>query len=760
MQEIKNILHFFKKGIDKSVFIVYYITVIKKQEAMALQQIGKLSVEVPFCYLNNDWEEIIMSESVYQGVKSVPDYFGCNVFNEETMKARLPKNVYKSLLKTKQLGTPLDTDVAEVVATAMKEWAIEKGATHYTHWFHPMTGVTAEKHDSFISPTADGKVIMEFSGKELIKGEPDASSFPSGGLRATFEARGYTAWDPTSPAFIKDNTLYIPTAFCSYTGEVLDKKTPLLRSMEVISEQAVRVLKLFGSNATRVTTTVGPEQEYFLVDKKLYDQREDLILTGRTLFGAKAPKGQELEDHYFGNIKTRVQEYMQDLDEELWKLGIYSKTKHNEVAPAQHEMAPIFTTSNVAADQNALTMEIMKKVALRHGFVCLLHEKPYAGVNGSGKHNNWSMSTNDGQNLLEPGANPKENFQFLTVLCAVIKAVDEYADLLRISVASAGNDHRLGANEAPPAIISMFLGDELQQIVDALESGKMIKENQNKEFVIGVDALPNFPKDTTDRNRTSSFAFTGNKFEFRSLGSADTISCTNYILNTIVAKEFKEFADELEKSTDFASDLNKLLVKTIKEHKRVIFNGNGYDDAWVEEAKRRGLPNYVSTVDAVEHYDDEKNIKLFEEFKVLSKTEVESRREILLDNYSKIINIEALTMLDMAKKQIIPAAFKFSKQLADAMVSKKEIGVNYDAEKKLADKVSSLTNEVIAGVDTLDAKLIDSKEKTDTLENARFFREEVFSAMQSLRAVVDELETITPSEIWPFPTYTQLLFTE
>ena len=464
-----------------------------------------------------------MSETVNQGVKSVPDYFGCNVFNEETMKARLPKNVYKSLLKTKQLGTPLDTDVAEVVATAMKEWAIEKGATHYTHWFHPMTGVTAEKHDSFISPTPDGKVIMEFSGKELIKGEPDASSFPSGGLRATFEARGYTAWDPTSPAFVKDGSLYIPTAFCSYTGEILDKKTPLLRSMEVLSEQALRIVRLFGNTtATRVTTTVGPEQEYFLVDKKLYDQREDLILTGRTLFGAKAPKGQELEDHYFGNIKTRVQEYMQDLDEELWKLGIYSKTKHNEVAPAQHEMAPIFTTSNVAADQNALTMEIMKKVALRHDFVCLLHEKPYAGVNGSGKHNNWSMSTNDGQNLLEPGANPKDNFQFLTVLCAVIKAVDEYADLLRISVASAGNDHRLGANEAPPAIISMFLGDELQQIVDALESGKMIKENQNKEFVIGVDALPNFPKDTTDRNRTSSFAFTGNKFEFRSLGSADT----------------------------------------------------------------------------------------------------------------------------------------------------------------------------------------------------------------------------------------------
>lgn len=700
-----------------------------------------------------------MSEFTAQGVKSVPDYFGCNVFNEETMKARLPKNVYKSLLKTKQLGIPLDTDVAEVVASAMKEWAIEKGATHYTHWFHPMTGVTAEKHDSFISPAADGKVIMEFSGKELIKGEPDASSFPSGGLRATFEARGYTAWDPTSPAFVKDGSLYIPTAFCSYTGEILDKKTPLLRSMEILSEQALRVLRLFGNTtATRVTTTVGPEQEYFLIDKKLYDQREDLILTGRTLFGAKAPKGQELEDHYFGNIKTRISEYMKDLDEELWKLGIYSKTKHNEVAPAQHEMAPIFTTSNVAADQNALAMEIMKKVALKHGLVCLLHEKPFAGVNGSGKHNNWSMSTNDGQNLLDPGDDPKDNFQFLTFLAAIIKAVDEYADLLRTSVASAGNDHRLGANEAPPAIISIFLGDELQQIVDALESGKMITENKDKEFVIGVEALPNFPKDTTDRNRTSPFAFTGNKFEFRALGSADTISCTNYILNTIVAKELKEFADELEGSKDFAADLNKLLVKTIKEHKRVIFNGNGYDDSWIEEAKKRGLPNYVSTVDAVVHYTDEKNVKMFEEFKVLSRTELESRKEIILENYSKIINIEALTMVDMTRKQIVPAAFTFSKQLADAMVSKKEIGVNYDAEKKLADKVSSLTNQILEAVDTLDSKLIDSKEISEAEANARFFREYVFSAMQSLRAVVDELETITPSKVWPYPTYTDLLF--
>lgn len=694
-----------------------------------------------------------------QGVKSVPDYFGCNVFNEATMKTRLPKNVYKSLLKTKQLGIALDTDVAEVIASAMKEWAIEKGATHYTHWFHPMTGVTAEKHDSFISPTPDGRVIMEFSGKELIKGEPDASSFPSGGLRATFEARGYTAWDPTSPAFVKDGSLYIPTAFCSYTGEILDKKTPLLRSMEILSEQAIRVLRLFGNTTcTRVITTVGPEQEYFLVDKKLYDQRKDLMLTGRTLFGAKAPKGQELEDHYFGNIKTRVSEYMKDLDEELWKLGILSKTKHNEVAPAQHEMAPIFTTSNVAADQNALTMEIMKKVALRHGLVCLLHEKPFAGVNGSGKHNNWSMSTNDGQNLLDPGDDPKDNFQFLTFLAAIIKAVDEYSDLLRLSVASAGNDHRLGANEAPPAIISIFLGDELQTIIDALESGKMITENNDKEFVIGVEALPNFPKDTTDRNRTSPFAFTGNKFEFRALGSADTIACTNYILNTIVAKELKTFADELEGSENFAADLNALLVKTIKEHKRIIFNGNGYDESWVEEAKRRGLPNLVSTVDAVPHYTDEKNIKIFEEFKILSRTEIESRTEILLENYSKIINIEALTMIDMSRKQIIPAALDFSKELADSMVSKKSVGVNYDSEKKLADKVSSLTNCILEATDTLDNKLIDSKEVDGAEANARFFRDTVFAAMQELRGVVDELETIMPETVWPFPTYTDLLF--
>ncbi|MBQ3161790.1 MAG: glutamine synthetase III [Oscillospiraceae bacterium] len=699
-----------------------------------------------------------MAETV-NTFKNVPDYFACNVFNEEIMKNRLPKNIYKALLRTQHLGIALDADVAEVIASAMKEWAVEKGATHYTHWFHPMTGVTAEKHDSFISPTKDGKIIMEFSGKELIKGEPDASSFPSGGLRATFEARGYTAWDPTSPAFVKDGSLYIPTAFCSYTGEILDKKTPLLRSMDVISEQALRVLRLFGNTtATRVTTTVGAEQEYFLIDKSLYDQRKDLMFAGRTLFGAKAPKGQELEDHYFGNIKERVSAYMKDLDEELWKLGIPSTTKHNEVAPAQHEMAPIYTTSNVAADQNALTMEIMKKTALKHNLVCLLHEKPFAGVNGSGKHNNWAMSTNDGQNLLDPGANPKDNIQFLTFLVAVIKAVNNYADLLRLSAASAGNDHRLGANEAPPAIVSIFLGDELQTILDALETGKMIDENQDQEFVIGVEALPNFPKDTTDRNRTSPFAFTGNKFEFRALGSADSIACTNMIINTSVAHVLKEFADKLEGSKHFKKDLNKLLIETIKENKQIIFNGNGYDDAWVEEAARRGLPNLVSTVDAIPHYTDDKNVEIFEEFKVLTRTEIQSRQDILLENYSKIINIEALTMVDMARKQIIPAGIEFTKMLAEAMVAKEQVGINCTAEKKLASKASSLTNSILEATDMLDDKLLEVKNCAEGEPTARYYRDVVFAAMQELRAVVDELETITPDKMWPFPTYADLLF--
>ncbi len=695
-----------------------------------------------------------MSETV----RNVPDYFGCNVFNEETMKSLLPKNVYKALLNTQHLGISLDHDVADVIAASMKDWAVSKGATHYTHWFHPLTGFSAEKHDSFISPTGDGKVIMEFSGKELIKGEPDASSFPSGGLRATFEARGYTAWDPTSPAFIKDDTLYIPTAFCSYTGEILDKKTPLLRSMEVLSEQALRILKLFGSDATRVNTTVGPEQEYFLIDKKLYDQRKDIMFTGRTLFGAKAPRGQELDDHYYGNIKQRVHEYMKDLDEELWKLGICAKTEHNEVAPAQHELAPIFTTSNVAADQNALTMEIMKKLALKHGLVCLLHEKPFAGVNGSGKHNNWSMNTNFGENLLDPGDSPKDNIQFLTFLIAIIKAVDEYADLLRLSVASASNDHRLGANEAPPAIISIFMGTEIQQILDALETGEMIKSNESQEFVIGVEALPNFPKDNTDRNRTSPFAFTGNKFEFRSLGSSDTISCTNTILNTIVANSLREFADRLEGSTDFKKDLNTVLCETLKKHKRVIFNGNGYDASWVEEAARRGLPNYVSTVDAMPHYTDEKNVKLFESFRVYSRTELQARTDALLENYSRTINIEALTMLDMAKKQILPTGIRYASELAKAVNEKKAAGLDASLEIKLASRVSEICSSLDDAVNELDSLVIAACDIKDILGSARYYRDTIFSSMQSLRAVADELEMNVPEDMWPFPTYGDLMF--
>ena len=687
--------------------------------------------------------------------------YGKNVFNDEVMQAKLPKDVYKSWKKTLENGEDLDVDIANVVAHAMKEWALDHGATHYTHWFQPMTGITAEKHDAFITPTEDGNIILEFSGKELVKGEPDASSFPSGGLRATFEARGYTAWDPTSNAFVKDNTLYIPTAFCSYTGEILDKKTPLLRSMEVVNEQALRILKLFGNTtATRVTTTVGPEQEYFLVDKKYYDQRKDLMLTGRTLFGAMAPKGQELEDHYFGNIKQRVSDFMKDLDCELWKLGIYAKTKHNEVAPAQHELAPVFTTSNIAADHNQLTMEIMKKVALKHGLVCLLHEKPFAGVNGSGKHNNWSISSNDGQNLLDPGDTPMENMQFLTFLCAIIKGVDEYAPLLRISAASAGNDHRLGANEAPPAIISMFVGDELQAILDAIENGTSVAENSDKTFEIGVDALPNFPKDATDRNRTSPFAFTGNKFEFRMLGSADSISCTNVMMNTIVAQVLSEFADELEKADDFKSALKKLLVKTIKEHKRVIFNGNGYSDEWIDEAINRGLPNLVSTVDALPHYTDEKYVSMFEKFKVYSKTEIESRKEILLENYSKVINIEALTMLDMAKKLIAPAALEYTKIMCDSVVSKENAGIDSSLEKSLANKLSGLTASLYEAIDTLDSKRIASKDHEDSAESlARYYRDEVFADMQNLRAIADELEMNVPEKYWPIPTYTDLLFT-
>ena len=692
----------------------------------------------------------------------VTEIFGDMVFDETTMKARLPKETFKQLMKTIQGGEKLDPSVATVVANAMKDWAVEKGATHFTHWFQPLTGITAEKHDSFITPTSDGKIIMEFSGKELVQGEPDASSFPSGGLRATFEARGYTAWDPTSYAFIKDGTLCIPTAFCSYTGEALDKKTPLLRSMQAINKQALRVLHLFGNeDVTSVKTTVGPEQEYFLVDKSVYDKREDLIFTGRTLFGAKSPKGQELEDHYFGMIKPRVQAFMKDLNNELWKLGILAKTEHNEVAPAQHELAPIFSTTNIACDHNQLTMEIMRKVAAKHGMVCLLHEKPFAGVNGSGKHNNWSISTNTGKNLLDPGATPASNAQFLLFLCAVIKAVDEYQDLLRISVASAGNDHRLGANEAPPAIVSMFLGDELSEILQCLEEGKPYGIHEKQKMQIGVTVLPEFNKDTTDRNRTSPFAFTGNKFEFRMLGSSESIACANVFLNTAVAEELCQFADELEKSKDFQKDMQALVLKTIKEHKRIIFNGNGYDDAWVKEAEKRGLSNLKSTPEALVHILDEKNKKLLEKHGVYSESEIVSRFEIHNEGYSKVINIEAETMLDMAKKYILPAGSKFAGKLADTIASKKAVcdaaDVTYETE--MLTKVSSLTSEIYKKVQQLEKDVRDVKELSgDASKTAFFYREHVFESMNELRISADELETIVPKELWPFPSYGDLLF--
>lgn len=692
----------------------------------------------------------------------VTEIFGDMVFDETTMKARLPKETFKQLMKTIQGGEKLDPSVATVVANAMKDWAVEKGATHFTHWFQPLTGITAEKHDSFITPTSDGKIIMEFSGKELVQGEPDASSFPSGGLRATFEARGYTAWDPTSYAFIKDGTLCIPTAFCSYTGEALDKKTPLLRSMQAINKQALRVLHLFGNeDVTSVKTTVGPEQEYFLVDKSVYDKREDLIFTGRTLFGAKSPKGQELEDHYFGMIKPRVQAFMKDLNNELWKLGILAKTEHNEVAPAQHELAPIFSTTNIACDHNQLTMEIMRKVAAKHGMVCLLHEKPFAGVNGSGKHNNWSISTNTGKNLLDPGATPASNAQFLLFLCAVIKAVDEYQDLLRISVASAGNDHRLGANEAPPAIVSMFLGDELSEILQCLEEGKPYGIHEKQKMQIGVTVLPEFNKDTTDRNRTSPFAFTGNKFEFRMLGSSESIACANVFLNTAVAEELCQFADELEKSKDFQKDMQALVLKTIKEHKRIIFNGNGYDDAWVKEAEKRGLSNLKSTPEALVHILDEKNKKVLQKHGVYSESEIVSRFEIHNEGYSKVINIEAETMLDMAKKYILPTGSKFAGKLADTIASKKAVcdaaDVTYETE--MLTKVSSLTSEIYKKVQQLEKDVRDVKELSgDASKTAFFYREHVFESMNELRISADELETIVPKELWPFPSYGDLLF--
>ena len=694
-------------------------------------------------------------------MKNVSDYFGCLVFDERVMKAKLSSDVYKSLHKTIQRGTKLDPGVADAVAAAMRDWAVSNGATHFTHWFQPLTGITAEKHDSFISPAPDGGVIMDFSGKELIKGEPDASSFPSGGLRATFEARGYTAWDPTSYAFIKGKTLCIPTAFCSYGGEALDKKTPLLRSMEALNRQAMRILKLFGNTDVKcVRTSVGPEQEYFLVPKELYDRRKDLIYTGRTLFGAKPPKGQEMDDHYFGVIKPRVAAFMEDLNEELWKLGILAKTEHNEVAPAQHELAPIYTTTNIATDHNQLTMEIMQKVAAKHGLVCLLHEKPFAGVNGSGKHNNWSMATDTGVNLLSPGETPYENAQFLLFLCAVIKAVDDYQDLLRISVATAGNDHRLGANEAPPAVVSIFLGDELAAILDAIETDQPYESTKKTNMKLGVDVLPRFQKDTTDRNRTSPFAFTGNKFEFRMLGSSNSIACANIMLNAAVAESLKIYADRLEGAEDFETKLHEMIKKTIKDHKRILFNGNGYDDAWLEEAAKRGLCNYRTTPDCMPHLLDQKNVDMLTSHKVFTVAELHSRCEIMLENYCKTVVIEANTMVDMARKQILPAVAGFTADLAEDVAAKKAavplVGCGY--ETGMIAKLSALTDRIAIKTDELEAAVLELKNASGVVEEAYAIRDTVLSKMADLRAVADEAETLTAEKVWPFPTYGELLF--
>ena len=691
----------------------------------------------------------------------VPEIFGSLVFNEAVMKDRLPKDVYKALQNTIKNGEPIDLKVANVVANAMKDWAIEHGATHFTHWFQPMTGITAEKHDSFISPTDDGKVIMEFSGKELVKGEPDGSSFPSGGLRSTFEARGYTVWDPTSFAYLRNGTLCIPTAFCSYGGQVLDKKTPLLKSMEAINKSAVRLLHLLGeTDVKRISTTVGPEQEYFLIDKGLYNKRIDLKFTGRTLFGAKPPKGQELDDHYFGAIKPRVVEYMKDLDEELWKLGVLAKTKHNEVAPAQHELAPIFTTTNVATDHNQLTMDVMKKVACKHGLMCLLHEKPFAGVNGSGKHNNWSISTDTGKNILNPGKDPIHNKVFLTFLIAIVKAVHENQDLLRISVADAGNDHRLGGNEAPPAILSMFIGTDLEKVLKCVEEDLPYNEETLKSLEIDVNVLPSFKKDTTDRNRTSPFAFTGNKFEFRMLGSTANIACPNTILNTIVAESLDYISDYIEGKDDIDKALNEVLKKILKEHKAIIFNGNNYAPEWVEEAESRGLLNLKSSAEALPHYTDEKNIKLFEKHGVYTKLELESRKEILLEKYCQTINIEALTMLEMVKKDIIPAICNYSKDLTQGALAKKNLSSDIDVslETSLVSKISSLSACLSKKTAELDKVLLDAKDIEDSEELAKFYHDTVLSQMNEVRAIADELETIVGKGYWPFPTYTDLLF--
>ena len=692
---------------------------------------------------------------------NVPAIFASNVFNDQVMRTRLSKAVYKQFRRTIDQGEPLDMVTADFLANAMKEWAIEKGATHYTHWFQPMTGSTAEKHDSFITPSPNGMAIMDFSGKALVKGEPDASSFPSGGLRRTSSARGYTAWDPTSYCFVKGGSLYIPTVFVSYTGEILDKKTPLLRSMEALSRVAVRFLRIFGNeNVTRVTTTVGAEQEYFLIDKAMWDQREDLILTGRTLFGAKPPKGQELDDQYFANLRPRIAAYMADLDEELWKLGIYSKTKHNEVAPAQHEMAPIFTTTNLGTDQNELAMEVMEKVALKHGLVCLLHEKPFEGVNGSGKHNNWSMSTNDGQNLLDPGDTPMENLQFLTILCALIKGVDEHADLMRLSAASAGNDHRLGADEAPPAIISMFLGEELDAVLQAIEDGTAYR-TQVREFEIGVNALPSFPKDSTDRNRTSPFAFTGNRFEFRMVGSSDNIACPNFLLNAIVAEELSWFTEKLEPfagTEGFERAVKDLLREVLQKHRRIIFNGDGYSEAWVQEAARRGLPNYASTVDAMPHYTDEKNVELLSKFGIFTPDEVKARTEIHLEKYSKTLRIEARTMVEMARTQLIPATLRYVRELCDTLALKKQLGYSAFTEEELARKLSDLADAFYISAQELEQRVNRACEVKEILEQARFFHDHVLDEMERMRTISDTIERIMPRDLWPIPTYSEMIY--
>ena len=693
---------------------------------------------------------------------TVPEYFGSLVFDSRVMKARLPAEVYRSLKQTIQKGAKLDPSVANAVAAAMKDWAVENGATHFTHWFQPLTGITAEKHDSFITPAPDGRVLMEFSGKELIKGEPDASSFPSGGLRATFEARGYTAWDPTSYAFIKGKTLCIPTAFCSYGGEALDKKTPLLRSMEALNKQALRILKLFGhDDVKRVTSSVGPEQEYFLIDRAMYDKRRDLIYTGRTLFGAKPPKGQELDDHYFGSIKPRVAAYMEELNQELWKLGILAKTEHNEVAPAQHELAPIYTTTNIATDHNQLTMEIMQRVAARHGLVCLLHEKPFAGVNGSGKHNNWSISTDTGINLLSPGETPYENAQFLLFLVAVIQAVDDYQGLLRAAVATAGNDHRLGANEAPPAVISVFLGDELTGILEAIETDAAYCGVEKKRMKLGVDVLPRFVRDTTDRNRTSPFAFTGNKFEFRMVGSSNSIACANIMLNASVAESLRVFADELEKADDFDGALHELIKRCITDHKRIIFNGNGYDDSWIKEAtEKRGLLNLRTTPDCMPVVLEEKNASMLVRHKVFSEAEIHSRYEIMMENYCKTVSIEAHTMVDMAKKEILPAIEAYTTELAEAAKAKKaaDAGASCRYEEKRIRRLSALLEHIDDAVDALESALVTMSMSTDITAQANFIRDEIIPKMSLVRVPADEAETLTAEKYWPFPTYGELLF--